>query len=68
MLATDATRLVLAALQRGATRQSMKAELVGRRHEGLQSTLTLDANGDTHRPGVLLVARNGRFEPSGWKT
>ena len=68
VLATDATRLVLAALQRGATRQSMKAELVGRRHDSLQSTLTLDANGDTHRPGVLLVARNGRFEPSGWKT
>jgi branched-chain amino acid transport system substrate-binding protein len=29
VLATDATRLVLAALQRGATRQSMKTELVG---------------------------------------
>lgn len=67
VLASDATRLVLGALQRGATRQTLKAELIGRSHQGLQSTVTLDANGDTQRPGVFVIARNGRFEPTGWE-
>lgn len=66
VLASDATRLVLAALQAGATRQSLKAQLVGKSHPGLQSTITLDANGDTQRPGVFLIARDGRFESTGW--
>ncbi len=61
--AYDATRMVLAALQRSAAGQDLKAALIGMDDfVGLQGPLTFDAFGDLRDPKIFLArVANGEF-------
>lgn len=61
-LGADAALLLIAALQAGATRATMKQQLIKRPHEALQGTLTIDAQGDTQRPVHFTWVKDGRFQ------
>lgn len=66
VLACDAARIVLAALQAGARRAGMREALVGREHAGIQGPFRMDAHGDVVRKLSFLRVQDGRFQSTGW--
>lgn len=66
VLACDAARTVLAALQGGARRAGMREALVGREHAGIQGPFRMDAHGDVVRKLSFLRVQDGRFQATGW--
>lgn len=68
VLACDAARVVLAALQSGARRAGMREALVGREHAGIQGPFRMDTNGDVVRKLSFLRVQEGRFQSTGWST
>jgi len=62
VVAYDATSIVLDALERHPHRDGLKAALLQTpTYNGLQTRITLDANGDAARPAFTTLIKGGRF-------
>jgi branched-chain amino acid transport system substrate-binding protein len=61
VMAYETVQVIAAGLRRDATREGLRAAVLGRAYEGLQEEIRIDGNGDTERRHYIMTVRGGRM-------